>query len=60
MTFLWLAYSLLNFDLLESHIAQFHIGLKKVIPLFLRYLSLSEFDAPSWKCGNEFAPISDT
>ena len=47
MTFLLLAYSLSNFDLLESHIAQFHIGLKKVIRLFLGYLSLSEFDAPS-------------
>ena len=23
------------------------------------YLSLSEFDAPSWICANEFAPISD-
>ena len=47
MTFLLLAYSLSSFDLLESHIAQFHIGLKKVIRLFLGYLSLSEFDAPS-------------
>ena len=29
MTFPWLAYSLSNFNLLESHIKQFDIGFKK-------------------------------
>ena len=32
----------------------------KKILLFLSYLSLSKFDAPSWKCAKEFAPISKT
>ena len=55
--------SLSNFNLLESLIAQFHTisyWFQKVILLFLSYLSLSEFNAPSWKCENQFASISDT
>ena len=56
---LWLFYDwLLPLKFLSSRI--FYCIISNWFFLFLRYLSFSEFDAPSWNCANEFVPIWDT
>ena len=56
---LWLFYDwLLPLKFLSSRILCCTIA--NWFLLFLRYLSFSEFDAPSWNCANEFALISNT